>query len=96
MRRPAGLASGGGIGGLFQRLLAGLLAAGVLLAMAVFALAVLLTLLGLGSALGVWWWWKTRHLRRALRDAEARVGGVVIEGEVLPEEPARLPPREPS
>lgn len=96
MRRPAGFAPGGGIGGFFQRLLAGLLALGALVAMAVFALAALLTLLGVGAVFAAWWWLKTRGLRRALREAQARPGGVVIEGEVLREAPPRLPPREPS
>lgn len=88
---------GGGLGGLFQRVLAGLLATGVIVAAAVFALAALLTLLGVGSVVAVWWWWKTRRLRQALREAEARPGGVVIEGEVLRrEERPRLPPQDPS
>lgn len=65
----------------FKNILA-LLAGAVLLVLG-FLFSVVLLLLFVGLALAVWGflWWKTRKLRREMR--ERPTGGHVIEGEVI-------------
>lgn len=63
-----------------------------------FSLIVIAILLGVGAIGGTYLWWKTRTLRREMREqlqaAQQRMnpdqGGVIVEGEVIREE--RAPP----
>ena len=52
-----------------------------------FSLIVVAVVAGIGLAFGAWFFWKTRHLRKALREAGAMggpmPGGDVIEGEAV-------------
>jgi UPF0716 family protein affecting phage T7 exclusion len=52
-----------------------------------FSLIVVAVVAVIGLAFGAWFFWKTRHLRKALREAGAMrgpmPGGEVIEGEAI-------------
>jgi UPF0716 family protein affecting phage T7 exclusion len=52
-----------------------------------FSLIVVAVVAVIGLAFGAWFFWKTRHLRKALREAGAMrgpmPGGAVIEGEAI-------------
>lgn len=89
--------------GLFGKLLAGLLAVGLIAVSFLFSLAVLAVAV-VGGALGwAYLWWKTRALRRQLReqggmaqtifrqqaanDARPEDEGMVLDGEVIREVP---------
>lgn len=60
--------------GWFGRLVAGLLAATVLVAGVFFSILLVLVAAGLGTVALAYFWWKTRALRRALRDSAAARG----------------------
>ncbi len=87
---------------LLGRIVAGLLSIGLLVLGFMFSLAALAVVAVLGLALGGWIWWKTRALRKAMRE-QAAAGiviepeGRVIDGEVVREAPTatgeRLLPR---
>ena len=59
-----------------------------------FSLVLLGILLVVGFALGAWFFWKTRHLRKAMREANATAApaadGTVIEGEAVVVEEYRV------
>ena len=67
--------------GLFQKLLA--LAAGTVLLLVGFMFSVVLLAVVAAAGLAAWgyFWWKTRKLRKAMRERPS--GGHVIEGEVI-------------
>ncbi len=53
-----------------------------------FSLVLLAVFVAVGLMLGAWFFWKTRHLRKAMREAAAtrgppQTGGDVIEGEAV-------------
>jgi uncharacterized membrane protein len=65
-----------------------LVAGTILLVLAfMFSLVLLAVFLAVGLMLGTWFFWKTRHVRKAMREAAAARGpsadGNVIEGEVV-------------
>lgn len=66
---------------LFGRLVAAVLWALLLLAAFTFSLLLFAVLAIAGLLVGLWLWWKTRELRRQLR--ERPPGGRVIDGEVI-------------
>ena len=74
---------------LIGKLLAFVLSAALLVLGFMFSLAALAVIAVAGLTLGGWLWWKTRALRRHLREkADARQGaprsgGQIIEGEVI-------------
>lgn len=75
--------------------LVGVIAASILLVLGfMFSLVLLGVLLVVGFALGAWFFWKTRHLRKAMRDAKATAApaadGTVIEGEAVVVEEYRV------
>ena len=59
-----------------------------------FSLVLLGVLVVVGLALGAWFLWKTRHLRKAIREAAAKAtppaDGTVIEGEAVVVEEYRV------
>ncbi len=68
--------------------LVGVIAAGILLVLGfMFSLVLLVILVAGGLAVGAWFFWKTRHLRKAMREAAAThvpaQDGTVIEGEAI-------------
>ncbi len=68
------------------RSLPALLAGAVLLVLGVlFSVVLLVVVAVVGLGVWAWLWWKTRKLRRAVRDAasEAPTGGQIIEGEAI-------------
>lgn len=75
MRQPYGAA------GPLQKFLA--LAVGAVLLLAGLAFSVVILAVGIAAGLAAWgwFWWKTRALRKAMR--ERPPGGQVIEGEVV-------------
>jgi len=75
--------------------LVGVIVASILLVLGfMFSLVLLGVLLVAGLALGAWFYWKTRHLRKAMREANAtptpRAEGTVIEGEAVVVEEYRV------
>ncbi|MBI5901594.1 MAG: hypothetical protein HZB40_20530 [Rhodocyclales bacterium] len=73
----------------------GLVAATILLVLGfMFSLALLAVFAVVALALGLWFFWKTRHLRKALREARAEAtppaDGHVIEGEAIVVEDYRV------
>jgi hypothetical protein len=76
------------VGDGFKRLLGSIAFAGLLVVGFMFSLVVFSILLVAGLIAGGYWWWKTRDLRRRMREqmermAEDQAGGRVIEGEVI-------------
>lgn len=59
-----------------------------------FSLALLVVFVVVGLTLGVWFFWKTRHLRKAMREAGAMrsppADGEVFEGEAVVVEDYRV------
>ena len=59
-----------------------------------FSVALLVVFLVVGLTLGTWFFWKTRHLRKAMREAGAMrnppANGDVIEGEAVVVEEYRV------
>ena len=75
--------------------LVGVVAASILLVLGfMFSLVLLGVLLVVGFALGAWFFWKTRHLRKAMREANPSptptAEGTVIEGEAVVVEEFRV------
>lgn len=75
--------------------LVGVIAASILLVLGfMFSLVLLGVLLVVGFALGAWFFWKTRHLRKAMREAKTTgapaADGTVIEGEAVVVEEYRV------
>lgn len=68
-----------------QRILAFLVALGLIAAALVFASLILAIAAAIALVLGGWLWWRTRALRRDLKrqaeEGRARSEGAVIEGE---------------
>ena len=98
-------AAGAGVPGLLSRVV-GLLAGAVLLSAALLVSAVLAVVaLVVAAGVGAYLWWRTRELRRGLREATVGAGasnrpfdrpgagpardGVVIEGDFIREVPQR-------
>lgn len=72
-----------------QRVIAFILALGLAAAAVVFASFVLALGAAMALVLGGWLWWRTRHLRREMRQAAERSHGTVIEGEYRVERESR-------
>ncbi len=75
-----------------------LIAGAILLALGVmFSLVLVAAIAVVGLAFGAWFFWKTRHLRKALREAQAMrtptPDGDVIEGEAVVVEDYRVSER---
>lgn len=73
----------------------GLMAGAILLVLGfMFSLALLAVFVVVGLTLGAWFFWKTRHLRKAMREAGAMrnppADGDVIEGEAVVVEEYRV------
>lgn len=83
----------GKLSGLFGRIVAGIAAAGLVIAAFVFSLIVFAIIAAAGLVLGGWLWWRTRALRRQMR--EHPPGGNVVEGEVIEGEVVREPDKGP-
>jgi hypothetical protein len=70
---------------LLQRLVGILVAIPLLVAAFLFAWVVFIVAVAAALVLGAWFWWKTRHVRRAMEQHAAQPprqsGGAVIEGE---------------
>jgi len=81
LRGPAAGAPGG-----FLTALAG---AVILVAAFLFSLVVVAALAAVAVAAGAFLWWKTRALRREMREHPS--GGRLIDGEVIRDTPARDP-----
>jgi len=70
--------------GLFGRIIAGIAAAGLLIAAFVFSLIVFAIIAAAGLVLAGWLWWRTRALRKQMRDHPPHPpGGNIVEGEVI-------------
>lgn len=67
--------------GWFARLFGGILTLALLALALTFSLVVLALIPLAGFAFWLWFRWRTRHLRRAMRTAEAGFDGGVIEGD---------------
>ena len=67
--------------GWFARLLGGLLTLALLALALTFSLVVLALIPLAGLAFWLWFRWRTRHLRRAMRSAEASFDNGSIEGD---------------
>ncbi len=82
---------------LLQKIVGAVVMAGVFVLALTFSVALFAVLLTAGAAIWAWVWWKTRALRKAMReqmDAQAASGrgarpegarGLIIEGEVIRE-----------
>ena len=101
---PPGSAPGAGW---LTRLLGGLVALVTIAAAIVFSAVVLAVLAVVAAAALGWFWWKTRAVRRQLREAAARAsaqaggfpGGSAdgsTDGQSMPGEPARWRPGQPA
>lgn len=66
-----------------SRLLAFILSAGLLVLGFMFSLVALAVVAVAGVILGGWLWWKTRQLRKQMRQQMAEAQGSIIEGEVI-------------
>src|SRR5574343_1163710 len=86
--------------GLLGKLLAFILSASLLVLGFMFSLVALAVIAIAGIALGGWLWWKTRALRRQMRDDIAAApsaqpapmdDGAIIEGEFIREQPDNGP-----
>lgn len=76
--------------GLFGRVVAGIAGAAAVIVGLVLSFAVFVGLATAAVAVGGWLLWKTRALRRQLREGHAApVGGRIIEGEVVRESEPR-------
>jgi hypothetical protein len=76
--------------GLFGRVVAGIAGAAALIVGLVLSFAVFVGLATAAVAIGGWLLWKTRALRRQLRERHvAPAGGRIIEGEVVHEPESR-------
>ena len=73
--------------GLLRRLLTTIASAAVLVVAFMFSLVIFAAFAAVALAGGIYLWWKTRALRRQLR--ERAPGGRVIEGEVIREDESR-------
>lgn len=71
--------------GPLEKLLAFVLSAGLLVLAVMFSLAALVVVAIAGLAFAGWFWWKTRALRRQVKEAtvSAYNGGRIIDGEVM-------------
>jgi len=71
--------------GPLEKLLAFGLSAGLLVLAVMFSLAALVVVAIAGLAFAGWFWWKTRALRRQVKEAtvSAYRGGRIIDGEVM-------------
>ena len=58
---------------LLGRIVGFALAAATLALAFVFSLIVFVALATIGVVVGAWLWWKTRHVRKTLREAQSRV-----------------------
>lgn len=72
---------------LLQRVVAVAVAIGVFTLALMFSVVLFAVVLSVGAVAWGWLWWKSRDLRRQMR--ENPPGGVVIEGEVIREVDAR-------
>jgi len=79
--------------GLLGKMLAFMLSAALLVLGFMFSLVALAVVAVGGLALGGWLWWKTRRLRKQLREAATAKAddGYVIEGEVIRDYEAPAP-----
>lgn len=68
---------------LLQRIAGVVLAATVFVLMLMFSVVAFAVVAAAGTVIGGWLWWKTRGLRRQMR--ENPPGGLVLEGEVIRE-----------
>lgn len=77
--------------GPLQKLLAFIVGTILLVLGLMFSVVVLAGLVAVGLAVWAYLWWKTRDLRRAMREApvDRRPGGDIIEGEAVVVEEAR-------
>jgi Flp pilus assembly protein TadB len=79
--------------GPFARIVASIVMAAIFIATLMFSALVFAVLLVVGLGAAGWFWWRTRELRRVLREHEAanglrgaastERGGVVLEGETV-------------
>jgi F0F1-type ATP synthase membrane subunit b/b' len=74
-----------------QRLLAIVLGIALFVAAFIFASILLAVAAAFAIVLGIWLWWKTRKLRKAMRERDGRI----IEGEYRVERERRRIEREP-
>lgn len=74
-----------------QKLFAFVVGAILLVLGLMFSVVVLVALVAVGLAVWAYLWWKTRELRRAMREAPVgrRPGGDIIEGEAIVVEETR-------
>lgn len=78
--------------GPLQKLIAFVVGTILLVLGLMFSVVVLVALVAIGLAVWAYLWWKTRELRRAMREApvERRPGGDIFEGEAVVVEETRV------
>lgn len=74
----------------WQKIVGSVAAIGLFGLALVFSVVVFAVVLTVGAAVWGWFWWKTRNLRKQMREAQANQSGraqegLVIEGEVIRE-----------
>lgn len=80
---------------MLQRFIGAVLGALVFVLLFIFASVVIAFVVAAGLLIGGWLWWRTRHLRRAVREQQGRVIEGAYRDETLPAQAERLTDREP-